>query len=121
MPGTIYDDTLTDSGSAALGGSRVYFVAWEVKDFGPVARHPSFWDTDQYVGIGHWELGNDVTPGGILSGIAYDAPHWINRELGQWIAPPGQVGSDFSSAIAQYISWTLSPGVEVHLYVFGDV
>lgn len=119
MPGIIYEDDLTDTGSAILGGTRVYFVAWEITIFGPTVRHPSYWDVDQYVGVGHWELGNDLTPGGAISGIGYDAPHWINAAIGQWISPPGDVGGTFNSAIAQYVRWAIAPGSEVHLYVFG--
>lgn len=121
MPSVIFEDTLTDSGSAVMGGTRVLFVAWEVTVEGPGVHTPNAWDVTSLIGVGHWELGNDLTPGGLISGLGFDSPHWINTEIGQWVAPPGQVGADFSSAIAQYIRWTISPGTEVHLYVFGDI
>lgn len=120
MPSVIFEDTLSDSGSSIMGGTRVLFVAWEVTTDGPLVRVPNQWDLDAIVGAGHWSLGNDLTPGGLISGIAFDVPHWIYSRVGQWIVPPGQVGADFSAAVAQYIAWSISPGTEVHLYVFGD-
>lgn len=120
MPSTIFEDTLTNSGSSVMGGTRVLYVAWQVTVSGPGVHPPNSWDSVLTLGVGHWELGNDLTPLGILSGIAYGEPHWMNFEPGQWIAPPGLVGTEFSYAIAQYIQWSLSPGTEVHLYVFGD-
>lgn len=121
MPNVIYEDSLTGAGSAIMGGTRVYFVAWEVTTRGPLVRVPNAWDVDQLLGVGHWALGNDLTPGGLISGLGFDSPHWVNSEIGQWVAPPGQVGADFSSAIAQYIEWAFTPGTEVHVYVFGEV
>lgn len=121
MPSVIYADTLADSGESVMGGTRVYYVAWAVATLGPSVRHPQPWDPNGIVGAGYWQLGNDLSPLGVISGEGWDAPHWIYSEIGQWVAPPGQVGSDFSSAIAQYIRWTLTPGTTVHLYVLGDV
>jgi hypothetical protein len=120
MPSVIFEDDLVDTGSAILGGSRVLFVAWEITTRGPNVRIPNSWDTDTIIGAGHWSLGNDLTPGGLISGLAFDSPHWLYADAGQWVAPPGQIGSDFSAAIAQYIRWSFAPGTEVHLYVFGD-
>lgn len=120
MPSAIYEDTLAGSGSSILGGTRVIFVAWEVTVQGPNVRVPNTWDPDTIIGAGHWALGNDLTPGGIISGIAFDQPHWFYSLVGQWIAPPGLNGADISYAVAQYIQWTIAPGTEVHLYVFGD-
>lgn len=120
MPSAIFEDTLVDSGSSIMGGTRVLFVAWEVTVSGPTVRNPSVWETDILLGVGQFQLGNDLTSGGILSGIAYGDAHWINSLLGQWVVPPGAVGADFSAAVAQYIRWSISPGTQVHLYVFGD-
>lgn len=120
MPGVIFDDTVSDAGSAHMGGSRVYFVAYEVLDFGPSARHPSYWDINTWVGLGYYQLGNDLGPGGLITGIGYGDPHWFNTDIGQRVVSPGEVGSDFTSDIAAYIRWTLVPGVSVRLYVLGD-
>jgi hypothetical protein len=121
MPSVIFEDSLSDSGASIMGGTRVFYVAWEITTRGPTARQPNVWDVDALVGVGHWELGNDLSSGGLISGVGYDAPHWIGWQIGQWIAPPGQVGTDFSAAIAQWIRWTFEPGTTVHLIVFGDV
>lgn len=120
MPFVTFEDTLTDSGSSPLGGSRVFYVAWEITVLGPTIRHPNTWDVDALVGVGHWELGNALDSGGLIAGVGYDSPHWIGWEIGQWIVPPGVVGADFSAAIADHIRWTIEPGTSVHLYVFGD-
>jgi len=121
MPSNIYESSLTDSGVATLGGSRVFYVAWEVTAAGPTVRTPSSWDLTTQVGVGYWQLGNDLSPLGVITGDGWGEPHWIYAEIGQWIAPPGVVGSDFSAAISDRIRWVLSPGTTVHLYVFGDV
>lgn len=121
MPSITFDDTVTGSGSSVLGGTRVLYVAWEITVEGPTIRPPATWDSDSIIGAGHWSLGNDLTPGGLITGVAYDAPHWLYATVGQWVAPPGQIGADFSMAIAQYIQWVFAPGTEVHLIVFGDV
>lgn len=121
MPSTIYESNLSDTGEAVMGGTRVLYVAWEVTTFGPTIHVPSSWDPDTLLRVGHWEIGNDLTPLGLISGTAFGEQHWINSERGQWIAPPGLVGSAPSYAIAQYIRWAMAPGTEVHLYVFGDV
>lgn len=121
MPSVTYEATLTDVGSSILGGSRVFFVAWEVTVVGPTVRMPRFWDTSARVGIGHYSLGNDLTPGGLISGVGYGSPRWFERLVGQHVVTPGQVASDFAADIAQYIEWSIEPGTEIHLYVFGDV
>lgn len=120
MASVIFENTLTDSGVAELGGTRVFYVAWEVTVAGPTIRPPATWDSDAIIGAGHWSLGNDLTSLGVINGVAFDAPHWLYAEKGQWIAQPGVVGTEFSASIAQYIQWTFAPGTEVHLYVFGD-
>lgn len=120
MPFAIFDDTLTDTGESVMSGSRVFYVAWEITVSGPPVHTPSSWDPNTLLGAGYWQFGNDLSSLGLISGIGYGEVHWINSELGQWIVPPGSVGTDFSAAIATYIRWTLSPGTSVHLYVFGD-
>jgi hypothetical protein len=121
MPSVIYEDSVTDAGSAIMGGTRVLYVAWEVTVQGPMVRNPVVWDETALVAVGNWSLGNDLSSGGLILAVGFDAPHWINREVGQWIVPPGQIGADFSAAVAQYFEWNLSPGTEVHFVVFGDV
>lgn len=121
MPSAIFDSTLSGSGSSAISGTRVFYVAWDVIVPGPQVRNPNLWDTTAVVGIGHFNLGNDVSSLGILSGVAYAEDHWMGAILGQWIAPPGIIGTEFSAAIADHIQWSISPGTSVHLYVFGDV
>lgn len=120
MPSVTYEATLSGVGSDPLGGSRVAFVAWEVTIVGPTVRLPRFWDTDARLGIGHYSLGNDLTPGGLISGVGYGSPRWIESLMGQHVVTPALVGSDFSWDLAQYIRWAIEPGTEVHLYVFGD-
>jgi hypothetical protein len=119
VPSVIFDQTLTDAGFSLTGGSRVLYVAWEVTVLGPAVRSPQAWDATALLGVGHFELGNDLTGAAIISGIGYGEPHWLNTPIGQWIVPPGEVGSDFSAAIAEYIRWSLTPGTEVHLYILG--
>jgi hypothetical protein len=121
MPGVIYEDSLTDSGDAIMGGTRVYFYAWEVISAGANVRNPNQWEVNTLVGVGHIEFGNDLTPGGLISGIGWGKPQWLHTEVGQVVVSPGQSGTDFTSDIAQYIRWSFSPGTEVHLYVFGEV
>lgn len=120
MPSVIWEDTVSDAGSSVLGGTRVYYVAAEIVTLGPTVHAPSTWDTNTVLGVGHWQLGNDLTSLGLITGIGWGDPHWINSVISQWIPSPGLVGSDFSVAIQQYIQWTIAPGSEVHMYVFGD-
>ncbi len=89
MPFVTFEDTLIDSGSAALAGTRVFYVAWEIVTVGPTVRRPNTWDLDALVGVGHFELGNSLDSGGVISGVGYDVPHWMGWMVGQWIAPPG--------------------------------
>lgn len=119
MPGITFEDTLSDAGFSALGTARVYYVAWELVVGGPAVHNPQAWDTDTWLGIGHFQLGNDLTDAGAIPAIGYGDPHWMNAEVGQWIVEPGDVDGAFTSVIASYIRWTLSPGTSVHLYVFG--
>ena len=119
MPSIIFDETLTDAGFSLTGGSRVYYVAWEVLVPGPAVHNPQSWDTDVWLGIGHFQFGNDLTAAGSISGIGYGDPHWMNAEIGQWIVEPGDIGGTFASVIAEYIRWSISPGTQVHLYIFG--
>lgn len=121
MPSAIYEATLTDAGSAVLGGSRVFYVAWEITAEGPTVRRPHNWDPNTVLAAGYWQLGNDLTDLGLISGVGWAEPHWLYATIGQWIAPPGVVGADFSAALATRIRWVIAPGTEVHLYVFGDV
>lgn len=120
MPFITFNDTVSDSGAAALGGSRVFYVAWQMTTRGPTVRNPSPWDLDTLLGLGHWELGNSLDSGGLIFGVGYDAPHWMGWEIGQWIAPPGVSGTEYSAAIADHIRWTVEAGSEVHLIVLGD-
>lgn len=120
MPGTIFDSTLTGAGSSVMAGSRVYFVAWAVTVSGPNVRHPNAWDTDELVGVGHYSLGNDLTPGGVLVGIGFGAARWLNSLLGQHVVSPTIDPAGLTADLAQYIRWGISPGTEVHLYVLGD-
>lgn len=85
---------------------------------GPQVRQPNLWDSTQVVGIGHFQLGNDLTSLGIITAVAYGEAHWMGSMVGQWVAPPGITGADFSAAIAEHIQWSLTPGTSVHLYVF---
>lgn len=120
MPSVTYEATLSGAGDAVLGGSRVFYVAWEITTVGPTIRYPHSWDPNTLLGAGFWQLGNDLTDLGLISGIGWAEPHWLASMIGQWIAPPGLVGTEFSAALATRIRWTLAPGTEVHLYVFGD-
>lgn len=120
MPSIIYDDEVSGAGSSVLGGSRVLYVAWEVTVQGPNVHQPSVWDSELLVAVGHWELGNDLTPGGLISGVGYDEPHWIYTAIGQWVVAPARVGATDAYSLAQYIRWSMTPGTSVHLIVFGD-
>ena len=120
MPFTTFEDTLTGSGSAALSGTRVLYVAWEITVEGPAVHQPSVWDTDMRLGVGHWELGNDLTSLGLISGVGYDEPHWLDTPIGQWVTRPTAVDTAFGYTFADHIRWSLTEGTEVHLYVFGD-
>lgn len=120
MPGLSFSQTLTGAGSAQMSGTRVYFVAWEVTVFGPSARQPTVWDPEVWIGIGHYELGNDLTPGGVISGIGYGKANWIDTPIGQRVVSPAEDASGFTREIAEYIRWSIAPGSEVNLYVFGD-
>lgn len=121
MPSAIYEDVLTGEGAAILGGTRVFYVAWEVTVSGIRVRNGSESDPDALMGVGYFALGNDLTPLGLISGVGWQEAHWFNWTIGQWIPSPAMVGSDFSNDIAQYIHWAISAGSEVHLYVFGDI
>lgn len=121
MPGLIYEGTLSASGDAALGGSRVYYVAWEMTAEGPRVRRPIEGDAEKVAGLGYFALGNDLTALGAIAGVGWQPEVWMNWERGQWLVVPTVVGADFPSVIAERIHWSISPMAEVHLYVFGDV
>jgi hypothetical protein len=121
MPSVIYEDSLTDTGTSILGGTRVLYVAWEMTVEGPTVRRPVPDDVELLNGLGYFALGNDLTPGGLISGIGLHQAQWFNWEIGQWLPEPSQVGADFPSVVAQYIHWMVRPGSEVHVVVFGDV
>lgn len=120
MPSVTYEATISGAGEATLGGSRVFYVAWEIAIIGPSVRQPQVWDPNFLLGIGHWELGNDLADLGLIPAVGWGEAHWMNSEVGQWIAPPGVIGTDFSAALATRIRWSIPAGTEVHLYVFGD-
>lgn len=120
MPSVIYEDTLTGAGTAVMGGSRVLYVAWELTIEGPTVRRPVDGDTEFLNGVGYFALGNDLTPGGLISGIGLHDPHWFNWEVGQWLPIPALAGADLTYGFAQYIHWLVKPGSEVHVVVFGD-
>lgn len=120
MPSVIYEDTLTGAGTAIMGGTRVLYVAWELTIEGPTVRRPVAGDTEFLNGVGYFALGNDLTSGGLISGIGLLEPHWFNWEIGQWIPDPGLAGVDLTYAIAQYVHWLVKPDSEVHIVVFGD-
>lgn len=120
MPSVIYEDTLTGSGDSIMGGTRVFYVAWEITTPGPAIHPISSWDAYTLNRVGYWQLGNDLEPAGLISGIGWDEQHWMNWTIGQWVVSPTLSGADFTAQLAQYIRWSLSPGTEVHLYVFGD-
>jgi hypothetical protein len=121
MPSIIFDDTLTDSGSSVLGGTRVLYVAWEVTVEGPAVHRPYSWDPLSLLGVGFWQLGNDLTPGGLISGVGWNEPHWMYTTIGQWVTAPALVGTEFGYSLQQYVQWVLTPVTEVHLIIFGDV
>jgi hypothetical protein len=120
VPSVIFEDTVSGTGESIMGGTRVYYVAWEVTTEGPTIHRPNSWDVDSVVRVGHWELGNDLAPLGLISGIGYGEQHWMNALSGQRIVIPTLSGADFTALLAQYIRWAIAPGTEVHIYVFGD-
>jgi hypothetical protein len=120
MPFVAFDDTVSGIGSASLGASQILYVATEVTVDGPQIHHPNEWDLTTLLGVGFWQLGNDITSGGIITGVAWAEPHWIHTDIAQWIAPPGLVGADFSIWLADHIQWTITPGTSVHLVVFAN-
>jgi len=120
MPFSTFDDTVSGSGAADLGGNRVYYVAWRVTVDGNRVRQPTEDDSDHLNGVGYFSLGNALDGASDFAGDGWGDEHWMNWRQGQWIVPPGEVGTSFSRAIAGRIHWGLSAGTEVHLFVLGD-
>lgn len=120
MPFATFSASVSDSGEASLGGSRVFYVAWEVTTPGPGVIPGPTWDPYTRQKVGFWQLGNDLTSLGIISAIGYDAPHWMNFLVGQWIVSPTADPAGFTTVFADHIRWALTPGTVATLYVFGD-
>jgi hypothetical protein len=120
MPFVTYENTATGVGSAALGGSQVFYVAWEVTVPGARVRQPTEADLDHLNGVGFLALGNDLTAAGLISGIGWGPEMWLNWRIGQFVDTPTAVGGSFTSIFADHIRWSFGVGTEVHFYVLGD-
>lgn len=120
MPGVIYNDVVSGVGSSALSGNRVYYVAFQVNIEGPRVRRPQEADTLTLNGVGFVQLGNDLSAGGLISAVGYDRQLWLNNVYGQYIADGGQVSGGLMRWFADHVRWSLSPGTEIDLVVFGD-
>ncbi len=120
MPSILFDATLSGVNQTALGGTSVFYVAWNVTFLGSRVRQPMEGDAEHVNGVGFLALGNDLTPGGLISGIGWGPEMWMNWTIGQYVAPPGLSGSDFSAWIAGYMRWSIGVGTTVHVIVFGS-
>jgi hypothetical protein len=120
MPSTTYENTVTGVGSDALGGGRVYYVAWEVTVLGARARQPTESDTEHLNGVGFLALGNDLTSLGLISGVGWGPEMWMNWRTGQFVVTPTVIGTEFPAIFADHIRWSVGVGTTVHFYVFGD-
>jgi hypothetical protein len=120
VPFALYDDDISGSGSAVLGGSSVFYVAWDVTSIGYQARNTGSLDELNFAGLGGFALGDSFS---IVGGSAVDRWHefhYFNVEFGLWTPEPSAVGGSFAVAIATRIRWSLSFGTTCHLYVYGD-
>jgi hypothetical protein len=120
MPFSLYDADISDSGSAALLGSRVLYIAWDVTDLGGIGHLAGSVDDEAITGVGGVALGDNFAIG---SGSAVDRWHpfiWFNTQYGLWTPSPAADGSGFLYEVATRIRWSLSVGAAAHLYVFGD-
>lgn len=120
MPFISFNDTISGVDSVDLGGNRVLYFAWRVTTDGREVRQSGRLDPDQISGVGFIQFGNDVSSAGILSGDAWQEPHWFNWRQGQIIATPQDQGGTFGRIIASRMHYAISPGTEVHLYILGD-
>jgi hypothetical protein len=120
MPSILYENTVSGVGYAALGSNTVFYLAWNVTFLGNRVRQPTESDSEHVNGVGFLSLGNDLTALGSISGIGWGPEMWLNWTIGQFVAPPGIVGSAFSAWIADHVRWSLGAGTFVHFYVFGE-
>lgn len=120
MPFITFDSTISGIDSVDLGGNRVLYFAWEVTVDGRDVRQGSQLDPSLLLGVGYVAFGNDVSSAGILSGDAWQEPHWLNWRQGQIIAVPQDQGGSFGRIVAARMHYAISPGTEVHLYILGD-
>lgn len=120
MPFAVYESDISGDGSAALSGSRVLYVAWDVTDLGGTGHLAGSVDDLAIVGVGGFALGDNFAIG---SGSAVDRWHpfvWFNTQYGLWTPSPAATASDFLSEVATLIRWSLTVGAAAHIYVFGD-
>lgn len=120
MPFGLYDADISGSGSAALGGSRVLYVAWDVTDLGGTGHLGGSVDDEAILGVGGFALGDNFAIG---SGSAVDRWHgfvWFNTQYGLYVPSPAADASGFLADVATRIRWSLTTGAAAHIYVFGD-
>lgn len=120
MPFNVYDADISGSGSAALSGSRVLYIAWDITDLGGLGHLAGSVDDEAIVGVGGVALGDNFAIG---SGSAVDRWHpfiWFNTQFGLWTPSPAALSGGFLYEVATRIRWSLGIDAAAHLTIFGD-
>ncbi|HET6346426.1 MAG TPA: hypothetical protein VFH51_15950 [Myxococcota bacterium] len=120
MPFVAFNDLVSGEGSTTLTADRVYYLAWAVTVEGPRVRRPQESDLHTLNGVGFVQLGNDLSPGGIILATGWGPQIWLNTDYGQVVADGGEVSGGFLRWIASEVRWSLGLGTEIRLVVFGD-
>src|SRR6266536_1820776 len=119
MPATRFDSDVAGVGTATFANSEVLYIAWHVLTEGPRVRRPWEGDTEQILGAGYLQLGDDLSAIGDGASDHWDAPIFLNSVAGRWLCVPSSLSGVFMPVTATRIRWFLSPSTSIHLHVFG--
>lgn len=121
MPGTRFDDVVSNDGTALLssGGNEVLYVAFDLTTVLTRAQHNPYGITDQISRIGWFSLGDAFDIGDGTQEF-WQPIEWWNFTRNLWVpSPTGVAGSINAVQLATRIRWFVFPGGEGHLHVFG--
>jgi hypothetical protein len=120
MPFTLYDADISGSGSAPLGGTRVFYVAWDITNLGALGHVSTGIDDNAVLSVGGFALGDNFAIGSGSAEDRWHEFHWFNSEFGLWTPIPSADSTGFLSVVATRIRWAFGVDGTAHIYVFGD-
>lgn|GEM_PF-4084207 len=120
MPSVLFDDTVSDEGSANWSGStQVLYVACDMLALPNRAAPNPYGVTDQLTRLGWFALGDEFDIGDGTFEFWRDY-HFFNFTRNLWTPEPtGIVDGSPLYSVASRIRWFIFPGGIAHLHVFG--